>query len=1098
MKRPAVAIVLGVLALGAAVALIQVRCGTTPDEPPAPPTVQRPRTRALPGPAVPTPPPSGSLSVRGRVLDAQGHPAAGAEVLATRDLPGESLSKLPCSESDPETPLSSIDCADAPEELLLGLIEEGRGSSPVLARTTAASDGTFSLDGLPEGTVELWAESPRGAALQPGVASGTEGVELILAKGVSLAGSVVDEAGTPLSDVQVTLFHEEHSRYFELRTGADGRFKVGPLPEGPYSLVASTPGLLPAYLSSVIQEEVEEIVLHPPRRISGQVLSAGQPAPGAKVRVAYTGHVAETDAQGRFSFEPFAPDTYELQAERDGQHALDQVEVTEEESEVHVTLNLGPPLYVEGTVRDDAGQPIAKAWIGVMSVSNVSLSQMAHTEADGRYRLGPLPSGTYSFSVEAEGYEDVISQEEPVSEGRGPLDFTLPRLVLVEGIVTDAEGQPLAEVVLQATSVQRKPVKRAPRRQEEEIGEAVQGAEEAELHDAVSDDKGRFALELPEPGRYVIEVGADDYLFTRVETDAPATGLRLVLHTGARLEGTVVDARGTPLEGVTLVVKHGAGEQQREVEAESDEAGRFSLGGLAPGTYGVQATYDRGGFAHRASRTVQVRGTETVDASLRLETGGSVSGIVVDGQGRPMADVEVWGFTAQEDYLAVSESDASVARTGPDGRFTVQHLGDGECRLRAVKPGYAQEASPDEEEPGLAWGASVLSRTGARDVRLVLRYQGRIRGRVTREDGTPVPRFSLNGDFIRAPDGRFSHEVEQAGTVELLFEAPGLARVARDVEVPPGEDVDMGDVRLEPGRTLRGRVVNSRTGAPVAGASVRVNLADDDPDSEEFQWASGVRTQPDGTFTLEQLRPRSIRLEVHHEDYTRHRQRVEPGEEPLEVRLHEGAVVQGTVRDREGRPVVARIRVVSLSRPVSRFHRYGQDGALQVETDEAGHYRANKLEPGDYVVSAHMDARDGEGRAPRFFTRRVSLPVNGQQVLDFVEQGGTASLRLHVNMNLKGQVNDLDFALVPGPVSAQAGAEELWGLTGNAAVAYSGRTPEGALIYEGLAAGRYTLLLLAEVEPGRYMAHREELDVAEGAQLVHQLSADWRPITSSR
>jgi protocatechuate 3,4-dioxygenase beta subunit len=1098
MKRPVVVIVLGVLALGSAVALTQVRCGATPDEqPPAAPTArQRPRTRALPGPAQPTPPPRGALSVRGRVLDPQGRHAVGAEVLATRDMPGESLSQLPCDETEPDeaVPLSNSACVGGPEELLLGLIDEGRGGAAVLARATTGADGTFSLEGLPEGTVELWATGAEGSVLKPGVAAGAEEVELVLQEARTLAGRVVDEAGAPLSGAQVTLFHEEHSRYFEMRTAADGRFTLGPLPEGVYGLVASMPGLLPEYLPAVIQEEVEEIVLHRPRRLSGQVLSQGQPAPGARVTVAYTAHVTETDAQGRFSFEPLSPGDYELQAERAGQHALARVHITEEDDEPHVTLNLGTPLFIEGTVRDDAGGPIAGARVSALSVDDLGLTLDATTEADGRFRLGPVMEGVYSFSAEAEGYEDISSQQETLVASRPPLDFVLSRAVLLEGLVTDASGQPLAEVVLTAVSLEPPlPSKKSARRHdvpEEAVVEHEE--EERESYDTVSDAEGRFVFELPRPGRYAVEVGEGRYLFARVETPAPAKGVRLVLRTGAALEGTVVDARGQPLEGVTLTVELGAGEQRRELETEAGPEGRFSLGGLPPGTYVVRAALDTGGFAHRASRTVQVRGTETVDASLRMDTGGSVSGIVVDEQGRPMADAQVWGVAATDNaHVLVMDGDATMARTGPDGRFTVHHLQEGECQLRVQKPGYTLEAPPGAEDMGVSWGQPA--RTGARDVRLVLRYQGRITGRVTRADGTPIPRFSLNGEFIRDPKGRFSYTVEQAGEVGLLFEAPGLARKGLDVEVRTGQDVDVGDVRLDLGLQVRGRVVDARTGAPVVQAPVRLRNAKAPEDLGGHGTVAMTHTGADGTFTLDQLEPYPYQLEVEHEAYVLHRQPVEPGDARVEVRLQVGTTVEGTVRDRLGRPVPAQVRLVPLNTPVSHFHHLIQRAGTEAEAPD-GRFSANRLEPGEYAVRARS-----AGGTSVFLPRRVSLPANGRVALDLEERTGTASLRVRIHrLNLPDRVFNLGFALVPGTVSGSAPPEELWALAHHLSLQQAPGSTSREPLFVDLPAGRYTLLLVSEVGTGRYESWREEVDVAEGAQLLREVDAVWRPVPGGR
>ncbi|RKH34089.1 carboxypeptidase-like regulatory domain-containing protein, partial [Corallococcus llansteffanensis] len=266
---------------------------------------------------------------------------------------------------------------------------------------------------------------------------------------------VVDEDGTPLPDTRLTVVHAGSARYFEAHADANGHFSVGPLPEALYTLAASHPGKLPIWLQELGATALEEdLVMHPPRRIVGQVLDGERPVPGATVVEQDGERLTVTDAQGRFTFDDLLPSTYALNAEQGGERAFEQVELTEHQSEAEVTLHLGTAFFLEATVRDTAGHPVAGASVVTLGRDGPDLTygmesgQLLHeSDAQGRVRLGPLLARPYEFKVSAERLLD-FSLEKTVARGDPPLEFVLSPAVVVEGQVTDAEGHPVADASL--------------------------------------------------------------------------------------------------------------------------------------------------------------------------------------------------------------------------------------------------------------------------------------------------------------------------------------------------------------------------------------------------------------------------------------------------------------------------------------------------------------------------------------------------------------------------------------------------------------------------------------------------------------------------
>ena len=52
-----------------------------------------------------------------------------------------------------------------------------------------------------------------------------------------------------------------------------------------------------------------------------------------------------------------------------------------------------------------------------------------------------------------------------------------------------------------------------------------------------------------------------------------------------------------------------------------------------------------------------------------------------------------------------------------------------------------------------------------------------------------------------------------------------MAPVLREVEAQAGTDVDLGEIRMGPGRRVSGRVLDAETDKPLAGASVLATRA---------------------------------------------------------------------------------------------------------------------------------------------------------------------------------------------------------------------------------------------------------------------------------
>ena len=331
--------------------------------------------------------------------------------------------------------------------------------------------------------------------------------------------------------------------------------------------------------------------------------------------------------------------------------------------------------------------------------------------------------------------------------------------------------------------------------------------------------------------------------------------IELALHgTGAGLDGSVVDARGAAVPGAEVLLgRESPGNVQLAdgssftdspaVRLRADERGRFVARGLKPQDLSVQARAP--GLAPGHALVELVAG-EVRSYSITLAPEARVLGVVRDGDGGPLADVDVTGGAQYFDF------DGRQARTRADGSFVLGGLGSGECLLGASSDthGHARTslviASGEEAhwDPVLVAGGEVAGVVlDERDAPLVVWQVTAIApgepGLWLREDYTdadgrfrlvncPTQRFAL---AVRAPEERFGVPVAVVDDFELGQD--DLVITIRDADHPTA--FLTGRVAAADGRVLVQPLVVYDSG--FAGTSLGVT-----PDAE-------------GRFRIGPLRP---------------------------------------------------------------------------------------------------------------------------------------------------------------------------------------------------------------------------------------------------
>ena len=795
-----------------------------------------------------------------------------------------------------------------------------------------------------------------------------------------LLGRVVETDGTPVPGIEVALLEfdmellftpdtpdpESDAASLELEktvTDEEGRFLLaGARAPAFHGLGIDLGGpratlrVLDAALTNGDRTDVGDVVLAPYRVLTGRIVGEdGRGIPGARVRVA------------TFPEEVLVARPYEFRGET-------LVGITNLISAGDGRGVIEPPPWV-------------RAFVDQLPVPTTT------SDEDGQFRLEGVPLARVIGGVDLPGYAGLpLGPLDMRGEGEEHLgDLVLTRGRTVQGVVEDAEGEPIAGVEVYAGA------------------ELVAGFAALLQPCGASDAEGRFSLRgVPEEGRVVAVTRRAKNEPWVGDVTSQHEGMLLSLETPITLTVRVQDEAGAPLSGAYVALtpsgKPGGGmmgfveisrflPRVREPETgfREVEAGRYVHSNLTPGTYDLAA--------HVAGRAVGREHAELWDEEseivLTCPAGRTVVVSVVDqatGEPVPRARARILeateaGFTRLDG--ANTDRDGR-ARLGPIGSSSGPGIDDESPHVLLVRhPRYADHsiALPEDQTRvavALHGGGTLAGRVhlgGALPTQLymlTLEYRG--------ADGVleifNMPRFGLTdlegafrldglvaGEYRVELFERFLDE-DPTGLMNEEFEPSNLFSETVTIEVGATTElvIDLTPTGRGPTARITGHV--RVAGLGVAGADVSIDgngsqrLTTDSWgrfDSGEISvrdnvWISvqGDVPLPSGETRRMPIFRESVELE---EGETR---RVEIDLEPVKIPVL--VVEEGT-----GEPVADAEAVATMS-GANWFWRGGD--RPRFPTDVAGEAEVWVLSAGDYSVTV-----DAEGYATA--SRRVTAPEGG-------------------------------------------------------------------------------------------------------------------------
>ena len=460
-------------------------------------------------------------------------------------------------------------------------------------------------------------------------------------------------------------------------------------------------------------------------------------------------------------------------------------------------------------------------------------------------------------------------------------------------------------------------------------------------------------------GPHTVRIEAAGLAPATLDKVVPPAKLPVTLVKGGAIEGTVRDGNtGSPLARITVEAREERPGVSAQWDADagvgraqSDEQGRFRIEGLAVGLHAVNARARGFDSARRSG----VRTGGRVD--LVLFPASAVVGTVRDAQGQPVARAVV---RAQGDVMPFrfGAGGSTMASTDAEGRFEIPGLQPGRYRVIARAPEFAQGTVTDVvvEQGTDAEADVVLYRGGIVSGRLMGPNEKPVPGRVTlhEEDAGPLPMGMDEPLAAEAgADGRFRIERVPPGSQAVAVVAPGYAAQRLPVDVgTAGNPVDLGDIALEPGLTIRGHVRDA-AGLPIAEAQVngfsRRGMG--------FGNMLNGRGEADGTFVLAGVAPGTYRLTARAPGYGEATKTAEAGGEGVDFVLDAAGGVTGVAVDEAGRPVDS-FRV--MARPVTEEQGIRFAPRFEMIGDAEGRFTLDNLGAGTYVLQVTApDRADG-------------------------------------------------------------------------------------------------------------------------------------------
>ena len=756
------------------------------------------------------------LEARGKVVNAQGQPIAGAQVRVALREGGARAVRV--------------------QMRMLGMDREKPDA-------VTGADGGFAVKGLEEG--EYTASVTRDGfarksvpGLQVSAAAENVWAPISLSPGIALAGFVRDSAGQAIAGAQILgIDPGAGTRPVDTTSGPDGRFRLeGLTADRPLMLNVTAEGYAPVQKNATPPAEDVSVVMKSAGTIRGRVEDADTKKPVTDFSIGRTGpqgggffniqilarggggdRAFQSD-DGSFELSEVPPGKWTVRATAAGYKpaTLAAVEVPEGGAREGVVIPMKRGGTLAGRVVEPRGSAVANAsvsWSAAGSGGGPMAGAFARmaggagntattTDADGKFSFDSVPDGKVMLTASHPDYLEVTREVDPSKDGS--VDLVLGSGATIGGTVVGQDG--------------RSPIPGSQINLDEE-GDARFGSQDS----ARSDGSGNFVFEHLQAGRYKL---------TAQSNTGKTTAREVVVADGQRLDGVLLQmAAGTLVNGTVSGLPAGrlggvrvnANGNNYGDSTVTDDSGKFTLRDVPSGTIRFNAM--TGALAGRStSVSAEIPdGSPQFSVDIVFQGASRLTGRVTRGD-TPVSGLFVNAFPTGP--TAAGGGRAS-AQTDENGQYALEGLTDGEYMVNLGGQGvsYRKTFTVSGDSPG--------------DIALP---PIQLRGTVTEAgSGEPLDNVMIQAQLQSAPgaaggrsfaaksavtDSTGAYFIEDVDSGPYQVTARRSEYQAKTQTLTVGGDSSTLDFGLQRGEGISIRVGDGITGVPLKAVTVAAQAGD--------------------------------------------------------------------------------------------------------------------------------------------------------------------------------------------------------------------------------------------------------------------------------
>ncbi|WP_224165156.1 carboxypeptidase regulatory-like domain-containing protein [Arthrobacter sp. StoSoilA2] len=645
-----------------------------------------------------------------------------------------------------------------------------------VASSILSSNGSYKIIGLPPGSyklkfsgsnsgaLDLWHSNASSFATATPITLTTSqdliGLDATLVKGATISGKITAPAGVSLGGASVAVYKSDnaYSSVASTSVGSDGSYKLIGLPAGSYKVNFggyNTGALDQWHANATSFATGTAVTLTTGQDLSGinatlvkgATISGKLTAPaGVSLERAYVYAYKANDPSWYVQYASIASDgSYKLIGLPAGSYKLNfggydtgaldlwYKNGTTFATGTAVTVTAGQDLtainaaYIKGATI--SGKITAPAGIAVQNTrvelyksdSVNSIVESDWVASDGSYKIIGLPAGSYKLKfaanqtgaldqwhANAASFATATALTLTNSQDLSGVNATLAKGASISGKISAAAGITPANAYVHAYSATNSGSSLASTRANADGSYRIiglpTGSYKVKLEGSVSGATDQWY------GGASFELASSLALTAGLEK----TSVNFTAQLGGSIAGKVSGSRQgyspvTVLDGTGKAVKQGY----------SDQAGNFSVVGLAAGSYKVAFNRSSGysteeaqfyqnkpesaGVGQASTLTVQA-GNPVLNVNAALTSGSTLGGSVLDRTGKPVANVPVYAYTTNGSLVTRS------SYTDSTGKYSIPGLSTGQ---------YLVKVSTGKPELGDLYSGNVTTEATAKQVAMV-------------------------------------------------------------------------------------------------------------------------------------------------------------------------------------------------------------------------------------------------------------------------------------------------------------------------------------------------------------------------------------------